>query len=105
MNYFLPIGAGVERTRLCMGYYQQNRWGSRWVVMVLVPLFPFIAEVEPSRPWHRLFGVDDSFVDGIPPSSGDAPVVGGVLIAIDSYLASFDFFVSIDTHDAIFFYI
>ena len=51
----------------------------------------------------ELFGVDDSLVDGIPTGSGDAPVVGGVLIAVDSYLTSFDFFVSIDTHDAIFF--
>ena len=50
-----------------------------------------------------LFGIDNGFVDGIPPSGSDTPIVGGVLVAVDSYLASFDFFVSIDTHDTIFF--
>ena len=50
-----------------------------------------------------LFSVDDGLVDGVPTSGGDAPVVGGVLVAVDSYLASLDFFVSIDTHDTIFF--
>ena len=52
-----------------------------------------------------LFGVDNGFVDGVPASGSDAPIVGGVLVAIDSDLASFYFFVSIDTHDTIFFYI
>ena len=46
-----------------------------------------------------LFSVDDGFVDGVPASSGYTPVVGGILVAVDSDLASFDFFVSIDTHD------
>ena len=44
-------------------------------------------------------------MDGVPTSSGDAPIVGGVLVAVDSYLASLDFFVSIDTHDTILFYV
>ena len=52
-----------------------------------------------------LFSVDDGFVDGIPASSGDAPIVGGVLVAVDSDLASFDFFVSIDTHDTKIFFV
>ena len=71
---------------------------------ILVPLLPFVVTVKPSYGRNtELFGVDDSLVDGIPTGSGDAPVVGGVLIAVDSYLTSFDFFVSVDTHDAIFF--
>ena len=55
--------------------------------------------------YRCLFSVDNGFVDGIPPSGGDSPVVGRILVAVDSYLASFDFFVSIDTHDTIFFYV
>ena len=50
-----------------------------------------------------LFSVDDGFVNGIPTGCGDTPVVGGVLVAIDSDLASFYFFVGIDTHDSVIF--
>ena len=32
-----------------------------------------------------LFGIDNGFVDGIPPSGSDTPIVGGVLVAVDSY--------------------
>lgn len=105
MNYFLPIGAEVERTRLCMGYYQQNLCGSFLGLNgVGHRCSLFVATAKPSSSHNtELFGVDDSLVDGIPTGGGDAPVVGGVLIAVDSYLASFYFFVSIDTHDAIFF--
>ena len=56
-----------------------------------------------------LFGlfvsVDDSLVNSVPTCSVDAPIVGGVLVAIDSNLASLHFFVSIDTHFSIFFII
>lgn len=45
-----------------------------------------------------LFSVDDSFVDGVPASGVETPVVGGVLVAIDSDLASLYFFVGINTH-------
>ena len=51
-----------------------------------------------------LFSVDDGFVNGIPTGCGDTPVVGGVLVYIDSDLASFCFFVGIDTHDSNIFY-
>ena len=44
-----------------------------------------------------LLGVDDGFVHSIPASSGDTPVVGGVLVAVDADLSSLHFFVSIDT--------
>ena len=51
-----------------------------------------------------LFSVDDGFMNGIPTGCGDTPVVGGVLVYIDSDLASFYFFVGIDTHDSVIFY-
>ena len=54
---------------------------------------------------QRLFGVDDGFVDCIPTGCGDTPVVGGVFVAVDSDFASFNLFVSIDTHDTIIFYV
>ena len=50
---------------------------------------------------QRLFSVDDGFVDSVPTGSSYTPIVGGVLVAVDSDLASFDFFVGIDTHDTI----
>ena len=53
---------------------------------------------------NQLFSVDDGFVDGVPASSVDAPVVGGVFVAIDSNLASFYFFIGVDTHNIINFY-
>jgi hypothetical protein len=53
---------------------------------------------------NQLFGVYDGFVDGVPASSVDAPVVGGVFVAIDSNLASFYFFIGVDTHNIINFY-
>jgi hypothetical protein len=46
----------------------------------------------------RLFGVDDGFVDSVPTSCGNAPIVGGILVHIDSDLSSFYFFIGIDTH-------
>ena len=54
---------------------------------------------------QNLFGVDDSFVNGIPAGCIDTPVVGGVLVTVDSDFASFHFFVSIDTHDTIIFFV
>ena len=45
-----------------------------------------------------LFGVDHGLVDGIPTGCGDTPVVGGILVAVDANLRSFDLFVGIDTH-------
>ena len=42
-------------------------------------------------------------MNGIPTGCGDTPVVGGVLVAIDSYLASFYFLIGIDTHDSVIF--
>ena len=42
-------------------------------------------------------------MDGVPTSGGDAPIVGGILVAVDSYFASFNLFISIDTHDTIIF--
>ena len=36
----------------------------------------------------RLFSVDNGFVNGIPASGIDTPVVGGVLVAIDSDFSS-----------------
>lgn len=47
-----------------------------------------------------LFRVDDGFVNSIPAGGVDAPVVGGVLVHIDSHLASLDFFVSVDAHSS-----
>ena len=52
-----------------------------------------------------VLGVDDSLVDGIPTSGGDTPIIGGVLVAVDSHLSSFDFFVSIDTHGVYFLFV
>jgi hypothetical protein len=46
----------------------------------------------------RLFSVDDGFVDSVPTSCGNAPIVGGILVHIDSDLSSFYFFIGIDTH-------
>jgi hypothetical protein len=46
----------------------------------------------------RLFCVDDGFVDSVPTSCGNAPIVGGILVHIDSDLSSFYFFIGIDTH-------
>jgi hypothetical protein len=51
-----------------------------------------------------LFSVDNGFVNGIPTSGIDTPVVGGVLVSVDSNLSSLHFFVCIDTHDTIIFY-
>jgi hypothetical protein len=51
---------------------------------------------------NPLFSVDDGFVNGIPTSGVDAPVVGGVLVHIDSHFSSLDFFVSVDTHSCMF---
>ena len=52
-----------------------------------------------------LFSVDDSFVNCIPTSGVDAPVIGGVLVTVDSNLASLYFFVGINTHSSMFFYL
>ena len=49
-----------------------------------------------------LFSVDDGFVDGVPTGSVDTPVVGGVLVDVDSHFSSLDFFVSIDAHNSMF---
>ena len=51
-----------------------------------------------------LFGVDDGFVDSVPASGGDTPIVGGILVAVDANLRSLYFFVGIDTHSCVCFY-
>ena len=50
-----------------------------------------------------VLSVDDGFVDSVPTSGGDTPVVGGVLVTVDADLSSLHFFVSIDTHGVYFF--
>jgi len=49
-----------------------------------------------------LFSVDNGFVNGVPASGVDTPVVGGVLVHIDSHFSSLDFFVSVDAHSSMF---
>ena len=48
-----------------------------------------------------LFSIDNGFVDSIPTGGIETPIVGGVLVAIDSHFSSLDLFVSINTHDMI----
>ena len=48
-----------------------------------------------------VLGVDDGLVDSIPTGGIETPIVGGVLVAIDSHFSSLDLFVSINTHDMI----
>lgn len=50
-----------------------------------------------------LFGFDNGFVNGIPACCVETPVVGGVLVAVDSNFSSLQFFVSVDAHDIILF--
>ena len=50
---------------------------------------------------YRLFSVDDGFVDSVPTSSIQTPVVRGVLVALNSHFSSLDFFVSINTHNTL----
>ena len=47
---------------------------------------------------RQLFSVDDGFVNCVPTSSVQTPVIGGVLVAIDSNLSSLYFFVCINAH-------
>ena len=49
----------------------------------------------------NLFGVDDGFVDSVPASSIQTPVVSGVLVTLNSHFSSFYLFVSVDTHDSV----
>ena len=82
------------------------KWKQKRVALlrlfILRSLFASVSIGGGSQGW--LFSVDDGFVNSIPTGCGDTPVVGGVLVDIDSDLASFYFFVGIDTHDSVIFY-
>ena len=48
-----------------------------------------------------LFSVDDGFVDCVPASCIQTPVVRGVLVALNSHFSSLYFFVCINTHNTL----